>query len=531
MSWLDRLLNRQPRRAASTFSVAREAYPYPDGPNDEPAPSGATGGTYGYTHVGAVRRDLDPMTLQDAIERSYRQWQTHPLAFRFLENQRNYVTLGVRPASQHEKVAKLLDDMWTHPEMKWWSRLSERSRELAIFGEYLQQVFVNVASGLVKFASIDPTRICRVVTDPENSEIVREVWIKPVHEMYVPGENEIKLLHMQYSDYMQRFYGLDDFSRRVIAGEWPDGVESLEDLERLRKAVYYDGECLLFQVNKLTTGNRGRPDLTVSLDWLDKFDRVFFDVLEWIQLVRTFVFDVEVVGANEEELRRRQKEVGTPKPGSTIYHNELEKWNAVTPDLKAYDLAVVIRQLTYLLSAGAGVPAHWLGSGESTNLATAVEMADPALKNLSERQAFIADEWIWSMCSIVLSEAYVHGQVPLFVEIQGKRLHFLKAFKVERVDLNVRDIQRIAQAFMNTISAVAEGRTAQALDPDTTADIISAVVSQFGVEVSREKVLAELKKPPRPVVAPGGNGTAPRQPSDARARAPASQSGAEQNRS
>ena len=67
-----------------------------------------------------------------------------------------------------------------------------------------------------------------------------------------------------------------------------------------------------------------------------------------------------------------------PEPGSVIIHNESEIWSAVKPEISANDVESDGRAIRLMISAGAGLPEHYLADGGNANRAAAAEMVADA---------------------------------------------------------------------------------------------------------------------------------------------------------
>jgi hypothetical protein len=71
-----------------------------------------------------------------------------------------------------------------------------------------------------------------------------------------------------------------------------------------------------------------------------------------------------------------------------LFHNEVEEWKAVQPQIGAADVRDDGRALRLMIAVGAGMPEHYLAEGGNANRATAAEMGLPAIKRFQRRQEY-----------------------------------------------------------------------------------------------------------------------------------------------
>ena len=143
-------------------------------------------------------------------------------------------------------------------------------------------------------------------------------------------------------------------------------------------------------LNKVSNATRGRSDLSTLLPWLRRYKDWLTDRVRINRYKGAFLYDVTLAGASRADLERKRAEMGRPpEPGTVLFHNESEQWQAVNPQIGADDVASDGRALKLMIAAGAGVPEHFLGEGGHVNRATAAEMGLPALKRFQRRQEYL----------------------------------------------------------------------------------------------------------------------------------------------
>jgi hypothetical protein len=93
-----------------------------------------------------------------------------------------------------------------------------------------------------------------------------------------------------------------------------------------------------------------------------------------------------------------------------LFHNELEQWKAVQPNIGADDVRDDGRAIRLMVATGAGVPEHYLSEGGNANRATAAEMGLPAMKRFQRRQEYFRHV-IQRICQRVIEAALAAGTV------------------------------------------------------------------------------------------------------------------------
>jgi hypothetical protein len=488
------------------FSDGRASEAARDG-EDEPKPA-MTGG-WGYRTARTTRRDLATATQQRAIELSYQFYRTHPLAHRFIELGVCFVWgEGFTVASGSEDVEEVVKRFWAGHANNFPLKGGKRVRELALAGEQLYQAFVNDKTGRVTLGAIDPARIVEVVCDEENSEHKIAVKVDAG-----PGRRHILLRIIQEEDDEETMAsyatppkdeeedGEEQEGRfgRCFGRAWRR-VEGQGDVPGKRVTdVPYDGLCFYFTVNDFLHSTRGCPDLLPILDWLDRFDQMFFDELERISFQRAFIYDVTVEGGPEDVKRRRlELAVAPPRPGTVLVHNQGEKWQAVSPAIGSGDFSIVLRQLRLLMAAGMGYPEHFLAEGDTTNKATSEAMGVPTIKMLSARQAEVK-----AMCELMLrfavDMAVEHGMCPAQVQVKkedGKTetVAAREAFTVAVPELVTKDNQMVTQSLVQLGQAYAALRAEKLLPDRAALELLAITLQQAGVRLDVDKALEALEQ-------------------------------------
>jgi hypothetical protein len=492
----------------------------------------------GYRQAGAGPRDLSNWSQERAIEAAYRLWNTNPLAGALTEIVVDYVVGdGVKVIAENELVQETLDRFLQDPvndlmgpDGATGAGLDALVRELGLFGELLVLAFVRdgadmgiAGDGRLRIGTVDPAQIQSLITDAQNQRDVLAVRLKdksggttgPVYKIIkavdargaLEGQRDLRSYREAVSrgTRVDRKYGI----RFVEGKEWIVSETESRELamreaeEGGKRQFATDGECFFFQVNKISTGVRGRPDMLRMIDWLDRFDQLFFDGAEHVALLNLFAWDLKIDGGAvdapeaDRNLNIQAKKVAALKSGSVYAHNEHASLTASNPDLKTQDVETIVRQLRVLIAGGSRFPEHWLGEGGYTNRATAAEMGQPTFRMLTRRQAVVR-MMLTRLCQYQIDMAVALGNLPETVAVlnddgdpSGKETPARKAFRVEMPDINVQDTGLAARAFATVATAVTPLVVGQLLPKRAALELLAAAAALLGVELDIEKALEQ----------------------------------------
>ena len=240
-------------------------------------------------------RDLAPMAQARMQKLADHLWQSNLLANRLIELPLAYLLAeGVSLQCSDDDHQKLLNTFWSDPINNYPLKLVPRVRALGLLGEQCYIATVRDGDGFVRLGYLDPRQIATVVTDPGNSE------------------QPIGIVTKRDNRGRQHKYQV------IVLGEDADLFS--EVATRIRAEEFTDGACLLYQLNKLPDGSRGRSDLLGQMDWLDAYDEFLFNELDRIGYLRSFVWDVTLKGADDQAVAAWEKKFVPPGPNSTFVH-------------------------------------------------------------------------------------------------------------------------------------------------------------------------------------------------------------------
>ncbi len=407
-------------------------------------------------------RDLAPMAQDRMQKLAEYLWQSNLLANRLVELPLAYLLAeGVTLQCKNEENQKLLNAFWCDPINNWPLKLQSRVRAYSLHGEQCYIATVRDGDGFVRLGYLDPRQIATVVNDPANPE-------QPIG---VVTKRDNRGRQYKY--------------RVIVLGE--DEQLFAPKTVRIRAEEFTDGECMLYQVNKLPSGSRGRSDLLGQMDWLDAYDDFLFNELDRIGYLRSFVWDVTLKGADEEAVKKYEKTFTPPAPNSSFVHNDEVELKATTPELQAADTTESARLLRNHVLGGSTTPEHWFGGGGDVNRAAASEMGEPTFKMYSMRQ---------SMLKLMLEEI---GRYVLWCAAQTRGVQpdwSSDDWQVTAVfpELLNRDVTKFAAAMQAVVSAVIQMIDAGLLTEETALKIVADVAQRFGQDFDAKTELEAARK-------------------------------------
>lgn len=404
---------------------------------------------------GDSDRDLSPLAQARMQETALYLWDANLLANRIIELPLAYLLAeGVELRAPEAEMNAVITRFWRDPINNMDVKLPKKVRELALFGEQLWPAFVNSVDGHVRLGYLDPKLIETVVVDPDNAE-------QPIGVVTVRNRK-----------------GEQKRYRVIVNG--PESVFT-ERTQAIRQ-TFADGEAFYFTVNDLSISRRGRSDLRAPADWVDAYDQFLFGEVERYNFLRAFMWDVTLTGADETRVQERAKSIRAPKPGSVRVHNDSEKWEAVTPDVKAGDTSDGARLFRNHVLGGATIPEHWFGGGGDVNRATGESMGEPTFKAFSMRQRFVKHMLEALGIYALRQHIMARGAEP---DWDDERLRVEAIFPA----MTSRDTTKYAAALAQVVAAVNIAIDAGRITEKTGVALIGAIAGQLGVEIDPEAEL------------------------------------------
>lgn len=505
MGWRDWFgLTTEEAPAPSYSGATREALPSEYDP-DRYLSATQLGSAYVRRLTGERRRDLPKIKQERALEISFHLYDTNPLGKRATELIVDYVVgegIQVRATDQNEplreRIQQVIDGFWDDPVNRMDQSLDGYVRELSLTGEAFYPVFVNPVDGFVRLGYLDPAEVERVVTNPENAKEAIRIEMKPPS----PGEPgkcyKVVSVEQRPAD---PWYGRLKTAGMANVTSTVDGqpgdprgmiTETYTDADGNERP--YAGSVLMFAVNKITNGTRGRPDLLASADWMDLFDQSLFNEGDRAFLMKSFIWDVLLTGAGPSEIEEFLKQGGqSPPPAAVRVHNEKVKWDVVTPDLKAHDAQILADLLLSYAATGAGLPKTFLNGQMDVNKASAREFSEPALKHLTKRQLYVR-QMVESIIRFVLDQAEITGALPKRENAPNSRMPEPWAFTVNAPELIARDLASAATVLAQVSQALELLRQGGAIDLQVEQEAVALVLSQLGVEIDVDEMRKRIEE-------------------------------------
>lgn len=295
-------------------------------------------------------REVPELTRERARMDSHASYRTNPMARAILDT---YVSFcvgdsGLTLQCTSDEVRPYAEKFWADPKVDLGPDGQELFlRSKLLNGEQVQEMIVGDMTGVCRRKPIDPARIADVALLDDNPLWPLELVLKA--SSVGSGRQTISVI--QVNDYTELREGTAFF--------WP-----------------------MFRATEMD--RRGTPLLMPILDWLDSYDQVLSNLIDRTALARYLVWDVEVDGdkdAVDEEAAKIAKN-GIPRSGGVNVHNNKIKWTPQSVQTGSYEDANTNQSVLTMVSAGGGVPKHWLSEPENANRATALTMAEPIRRRL-----------------------------------------------------------------------------------------------------------------------------------------------------
>ena len=357
-----------------------------------------------------LKIDLLPEQIKTGQRLSLLLYKKNVRAFSSIELIKDFVLGdGIRFKAADSKVQEVLEDHWE--QNQWTDIIEERIRALAIVGEQLYTIFINEKTGIVKLSSISPFFITRVLRDAENAEQLNavEVSIPTTLEPAEPESVVFNLIHDSNQEIPER-------------------------------------PAFFFGVNRVSGATRGTPDLLPSLDWLEGLDNMVFSMLERASLSQNVVFDLEMQGLNEKQLREEGKKfMSNLRSGEAFTHNESVTLEIKVPKLAAADSETMVSIMLRQIQAGTRLAGLFYGDSADLTRSSASELSVPVAKAIQGRQNVVR-RMLEKIFKFQIRQSKKAGVLPKDTD---------ENFEIEMARVFLRDTSVIAGS-LNDLSATLE---------------------------------------------------------------------------
>lgn len=448
MSWLD--------QAFSANGIAlQEAIRSPSDP-DTGADKLGNWPDYYRKLTKSNERDLDPLDQDRMIRLALYLYETNPLARRILELTVDFVVgEGLTYTAGDERVKAVLDEFWHDPINDWPTKQEMRYRQLLLFGEQIWPCFRRRSDGRIRLGYVDPEHVRTVEVNPDNAEESVAVHLKAG-----PGRVTGLELPIIRIDEQPRSdaYGLLVARKSTTNETGPYGT-------------FY------FAINHVSNSVRGRSELMTAMDWLDLYDQFLFSQAERSAYLSDHLWDVELMGFNENQIKDWLKTNKTPQGNAMRAHNEKVKWSVVSPKLEAADVEKQSRTIRQQIVTGAGgFPEHWIFAGNETNFATAAAQGAPIMKHLSRRQR----EWkaiVQHVLAFARDQAIIAGRLPRDLTPAQR------AITIQASEVSTEDTTAAATTLKGVTESLVVAEDRGWVTTDEAAQLYRRLATELGVEL------------------------------------------------
>jgi hypothetical protein len=389
-----------------------------------------------------TRFDLPPITFERMCKIAQYLYVSNPLAHRIVDLFVSFsVGGGILFKSNNESVDKILHEFWDDPINAWDRKLPVRIRELSLYGEQIYPVAINEQDGRVRMSYLNPLDVTRVIVDPRNVETAQRMEIKS--DLVFPNTTPV----------------IDIIN--------PDTNPESPSFG------YLIGQTFFFTINKPADATRGVSDLLPLSDSISMYDTFLFNALERSAHMNAWLWDVELKGRSEPEIKQWLKDMmqNPPRPGAVRAHNENVTWNAVAPSLASTDVSDISRLFKLHILGGVGFPEHFFAEAGSAGRAIGENMMDPVSKTFSTRQS-IVKSMILYIFNFVIDQAKLHGRIP-------RDTKYTVAITLPEVTL--RDFQRTTAAMYRGAQALQIAVQSGWITKEDASNFFKSIVQQISM--------------------------------------------------
>jgi hypothetical protein len=430
--------------------------------------TGVDSDDYLYRRLGSKERDLSPVSHSRQQEIAAYLFDANPMCKRLVKMQAEYiVSEGWTVRSDDTELEDFLLSFWNHPVNNIDMNLIDFAREFSIFGEQCYQIFVEEFTGSCQIGYIDPTTITAVV-HTRNPLLVDYVMVK--------GQN-----------------GTEDHKL--------DGVKFVygqRSSMNAKPSLSVSGDTFFFKNNAFICSTRGRSDYIGVFEVLDLYNTFIFSRCDRSILANNVVHDVTIEGASEQDAKDFVRKNTPIVPNMMFAHNEQIKYDVKSPNLRAEDASFEDKTIRNYLLGSFGFPEHFFGSGGDTNRATAMEMHEPVVRMLKNKQRIFANQFR-RVIEFVKYHAKIRGLLT-------DKAYYSK-YEIEYPEVSYRDMQRSGLTMMYLAQSLAIAVERSWLTDRDAAELYSSVASGFGPNIDPNPDLKDSKAAGLPDEEPDNPGT------------------------
>jgi hypothetical protein len=400
--------------------------------------------------------------LADALE----AWRSNPLARRIVELTSQYVVGGgLSIECPHERTHLFLKEWWSHSLNQMEMRCFEWCDELTRSGELFILLSTD-AAGMTYVRAIPAADVAEIETEENDGEQEIFVYEKPNFR----GEG--------IGDGSQATKGREGLLRGRRWRVYREGEDSRElRMQSSSPGTGFDTVVMHFAINRPVGARHGESDLAPLLRWLSRYAAWLEDRARLNRYRNSFLFWVKARFSSSAERMARQAELNAnpPNPGSILVSDESENWSVLAPNLSSFEAAEDGLAIKKMVSAGSGIPLHFLAEPESSTRTTAEVSGDPTYRHYQQRQMY----FLWMIAAIAKAAVRRRKMVDRMISTSAE-------IKISGSDISARDNQALASAANTVFSAFKELHAAKLIDD---AELLRVVYRFAGEVVDVEEML------------------------------------------
>lgn len=385
--------------------------------------------------------------LRQALE----AWRVNPLARRVVGLTSQYVVGGgVAFSCDHNASAAFLKSFWEHPLNRLPVRIYEWCDELTRSGNLFLLLSTD-AAGMTYVRAVPALQVKEIHS--RSNDLDQEVSYD-----LQPGADSLELIH------------------------WPAYSPEADQIGA-------DGRLpvvmLHYAINRPVGAQWGESDLAPLLRWLSRYANWLEDRARLNRFRTAFLYVVKARFNNDAERKARQMALNStpPTPGSILVTDEGENWSVLNPELHSDEAGTDGLALKKMLSAGAGIPLHFLAEPEGATRTTAEAAGGPTYRHYEQRQRF----FLWMLADllqvVLRRRSLVDGRVSAKAQIH---LH--------GSDISARDNVSLSLSASNILPTLQELRDRNLIDD---AELLRLAYRFCGESVDVEEMLARGRKAPK----------------------------------
>jgi hypothetical protein len=417
-------------------------------------------------------RDRYSFDREEILDQALEAWRVNPLARRIVELTTQYIVGGGLSINcKGVRESKFLDQFWNHRLNRMSTRVYEMADELTRTGNLFVLLSTD-AAGMSYLRIMPASHIEKIVARPNDIE-------QPL--LFIP-KADIESLN-------------------------PDPISAYDPLSDSNDQAV----ILHYTINRPAGAQWGESDLAPLLVWLSRYSNWLQDRARLNRFRNAFLYIVQAKFASEAQRKARQNALNAapPQPGSILVADENEEWKVLSPRLESADAEKDGLALKKMISAGAGIPLHFLAEPESATRTTAESAGGPTFRRYEQRQEY----FLWLLHDVMAVILARRARVD-------QKLNPAPEFTITGSDISSRDNGSLAQAAYYMINVLGDLKDRDLIAND---EFLRVIYRFFGESLDAEAMLEKAKQeidldqgklPAKPAATPGAPGNSDFAPID-----------------